>query len=76
MRSVSRPCDASNPAVALPLLYSMMSGPWSELMIIPVFCWICSKALRSKSTCTFGCSALKISIAFSQAIPMAPLALS
>ena len=62
--------------MALPLLYSMMSGPSSELMIMPAFCWICSNALRSKSTVTPGCSVLKISIALSQAIPMAPLALS
>ena len=43
---------------------------------MPAFCWICSNALRSNSTVTPGCSALKISIAPSQAMPMALFSLS
>ena len=38
---------------------------------MPAFCWICSNAFRSNRTSTPGCSVLKISIAWSQATPMA-----
>ena len=76
VRSVSSPLEESRPAVALPLLYSITSGAASELRIIAAFCWICSNALRSNCTVTPGCSVLKISTALSQAMPMAPFALS
>ena len=57
--------------MALPLLYSMMSGALSELRIICAFCWICSKDFSSNFTVTPGCLALNSSIALFQAMPMA-----
>ena len=68
VRSVSRPCLDSSPAVALPLLYSMTSGALSELRIIDAFCWICSKLFSSNFTVTPGCCFLKSVIAWFQAI--------
>jgi hypothetical protein len=61
----------SSPAVALPLLYSRMSGALSELRIIWAFCWICSKPFSSNFTSTPGWLALNISIALFQAMPIA-----
>jgi hypothetical protein len=71
VRSVSRPCLESRPAVALPFLYSMMSGALSELRIIWAFCWICSKPFSSNLTSTPGCEALNSSIALFHAMPIA-----
>ena len=71
VRSVSNPCDESRPAVALPLLYSMMSGASSELRIICAVWRICSKPFSSNSTFTPECVASNFLIAAFQAMPMA-----
>ncbi len=68
---VSRPCEASWPAVALPLLYSMTSGTSSPVSTILAFFWICSNVCFSTTTSTSGFSSSKISIALAQACPMA-----
>ena len=60
LRSVSRPCLDSRPAVALPLLYSMMSGASSELRTIGAVFWICSKPFSSNSTVTPGWRVLEL----------------
>src|SRR6185437_9618921 len=66
---VSRPCEATRPAVALPLLYSSRSGAWLELRIIePAFCsWM--KVFCWKLTVTSGCAALNSLSALVQAMP-------
>ncbi len=68
---VIRPCEASWPAVALPLLYSITSGTSSPVRKMEAFFWICSKVWFSTFTVTSGCSSSKISIARAQAWPIA-----
>ena len=71
VRSVSRPCFDSCPAVALPLLYSMRSGASEELRIMGAVFWICSKPFSSNFTFTPGCFASNSLIASFQATPIA-----
>src|SRR3954465_4235440 len=49
-RLVNRPSDDSRPAVALPLLYSMMSGAEFELSTWLAVDWICWKLFASNFT--------------------------
>ncbi len=71
VRSVSRPCFESRPAVALPLLYSMMSGASEEFRTIGAVFWTCSKPFSSNFTFTPGCWASNSLIASFQATPIA-----
>ena len=72
---MSRPWLESRPAVALPLLYSRMSGASSELSTWLAVERICSKLFSSNSTVA-PVSSSKILMASSQAMPMALSALS
>lgn len=71
VRSVSSPCLDRSPAVALPLLYSMMSGASFELRTMGAVFWICSKPFSSNFTCTPGCCASNSLMASFQATPIA-----
>lgn len=71
VRSVSRPCLDSMPAVALPLLYSMTSGASLEFRTIGAVFWICSKPFSSNVTFTPGWVASNSLMASFQALPMA-----
>lgn len=71
VRSVSRPCFESRPAVALPLLYSIRSGASEELRTIGAVFWTWSKLFSSNSTFTPGCLASNSLIASFQAMPIA-----
>lgn len=71
VRSVSRPWRESWPVVALPLLYSMRSGAWSELRTCGAVFWICSKPFSSNSTFTPGWLSSNSVTASAHALPMA-----
>src|SRR5680860_281473 len=74
-RLLSRPWLASRPAVALPLLYSRMSGASSELSTWLAVERICSKLLASNSTVA-PVSSSKTLMASVQAMPIALVSLS
>ena len=74
-RLLRRPWLARRPAVALPLLYSRMSGAWSELRTWEAVERICSKALASNLTLAPVSDSNSLMASF-QALPIAESSLS